>query len=189
MKGCRYSGICTDSHCEADQVSRSNLIMRSLRDLGPRNNRKRMSRLTIIPLCIIISLILSTGCSVGENTKQSKKMAEENITSKKGDISVGKRVYEKYCHYCHGMEGRGDGAIAIGLSPLPVDFVNDVDRMKKSDKALFESISRGVHRKIGGEAIAMPQWDLILTKDEIWGVLAYVRYLSEKGRMENPEDY
>ena len=175
MNGCRYLSIYADSYFEAGKVIRSNLT--------------RGVILAMTPLCILVSLIIISGCSTGDNTRQAKKnIVEEKINSKKGDTSIGKGIYEKYCHYCHGMEGRGDGAIAIGLTPHPVDFVNDVDRMKKSDEALFESISRGIHRKIGGDSIAMPQWDLILTKDEIGSVLTYIRYLSEKGRTEDAKD-
>ncbi len=142
-------------------------------------------------LCISIAgLIFISSCSRGDNMNlPEKNVVEGKITTKNGDLSIGEKIYNKYCYYCHGREGRGDGAIAIGLTPRPVDFVNDVERMKKSDDALFESISRGIHRNIGGEALTMPQWDLILTKDEIWSVLAYVRYLSEKGRMKNPENH
>ena len=122
---------------------------------------------------IIITFVLNAGISIAS----------------KGDVSIGKRVYNKYCYYCHGMEGRGDGAIAIGLTPHPANFVGDADRMKKSDKELFESISKGIRREVGGDELAMPQWNLILTEDEIWSVLAYVRYLSEKGRAEDAKGH
>ncbi len=137
---------------------------------------------------VIIGLVLGPASAIASSTGQSGKPIEGGIAKKKGDISVGKRVYNKYCHYCHGMEGRGDGAIAIGLTPHPANFVADVDRMKKGDQELFESISKGIHREIGGDELAMPQWNLILTEDEIWSVLAYVRYLSEKGRTEDAKD-
>lgn len=143
----------------------------------------------LVLLGCVVSLFLGASCSTGDNTKQAKNISEEKITSQKGDLSVGERIYHKYCYYCHGREGRGDGAIAIGLTPHPVDFVHDVERMRKGDEALFESISKGIHRKIGGEAISMPQWELILTKDEIWSVLAYIRRLSEKGRAEDAKGH
>ena len=123
----------------------------------------------LILLEMIITLVLAPICNAGS----------------KEDLSIGKKVYNKYCYYCHGTEGRGDGAVAIGLTPRPANFVKDAERMKKSDRELFESISKGIHREIGGDELAMPQWNLILTEDEIWSVLAYVRYLSEKGRAED----
>ena len=123
----------------------------------------------LIFLAMIITLVLTPVCNAGS----------------KGDLSIGKKVYNKYCYYCHGTEGRGDGALAMGLTPHPANFIKDTERMKKSDRELFESISKGVHREIGGDELAMPQWNLILTEDEIWSVLAYVRYLSEKGQAED----
>ncbi len=100
---------------------------------------------------------------------------------RKIDLERGKEIYNKYCYYCHGREGRGDGAIAIGLTPRPANFVDDVERMKKPDEVLFQSIAKGIHRK-GAEAMVMPEWDLILSEQDIWDVLGYVRYLSKKGR-------
>lgn len=135
--------------------------------------------------CIITSLIIISACSSCNNQKQSPEVAgKENAAIRKPDLAVGEKLYNKYCYYCHGKEGRGDGAIGIGLPLKPVDFVGDVERMKKSDEVLFQSISKGIHRKIGGEALQMPQWDLILKEDEIWDIVAYIRYLSEKGRAE-----
>lgn len=124
---------------------------------------------SLIFLAMIITLVLASISNAGS----------------KGDLSIGEKVYNKYCYYCHGTEGRGDGAVAIGLTPHPANFVKDEERMKKSDRELFASISKGIHREIGGDELAMPQWNLILTEDEIWSVLAYVRYLSKKGRAED----
>ncbi|MBI5194346.1 MAG: cytochrome c [Nitrospirae bacterium] len=132
---------------------------------------------------IITSIFLITSCSSGSNQKQSTAVAEKgNIVVRKPDLAVGERLYNKYCFYCHGKEGRGDGAIGIGLPLKPVDFIGDTERMKKSDEALYQSIARGIHRKVGGESLQMPQWDLIMKEEEIRDVLAYIRYLAEKGK-------
>lgn len=137
---------------------------------------------------LIVSITLIAGCGFSDSVnKPTEEIEAGKITSKKGNISIGKGIYNKYCFYCHGMEGRGDGAISIGLTPRPVDFVNDVERMQKSDEVLFETISKGIHRTYGGEALAMPQWNLILKDDEIWSVLAYIRSLSAKGRGEKTD--
>ena len=151
-----------------------------------------MSRISkLILFVIIITLIFNSATTsrAGSTKPSEKNSADGETSSKKGEVTVGKRIYNKYCYYCHGMEGRGDGAIAIGLTPHPANFVADVDKMKKSDKELFESISKGIRREVGGDELAMPQWNLILTEDEIWSVLAYVRYLSEKGRAEDAKGH
>lgn len=132
---------------------------------------------------IITMVVLITSCSSNNNQKQSTEDAgRENVAVRKPDIAVGERLYNKYCFYCHGKEGRGDGAIGIGLPLKPVDFVGDTEIMGKSDEVLYQSIARGIHRKIGGESLQMPQWDLIMKEEEIRDVLAYIRYLAEKGK-------
>ncbi len=135
-------------------------------------------------------LIFFSACRTENTTKQAvENKGKIEASSRKADLAIGEMVYNKYCFYCHGKEGRGDGAIGIGLTLKPVDFVGDIERMKKSDEALFESISKGIHRKAGGEQITMPQWDLILHEDDIWSVLAYIRQLSEKGRTKDAEGH
>lgn len=139
---------------------------------------------------LITGLIFFSACRTENNTKKEMEdTGKIEASSRKVDLTIGEMVYNKYCFYCHGKEGRGDGAIGIGLTLKPVDFVGDIERMKKSDEALFKSISRGIHRKAGGEQISMPQWDLILHEDDIWSVLAYIRQLSEKGRTKDAEGH
>ena len=131
----------------------------------------RMNRYKLL-FCIITSVILITACSSGNNQKQSTDVpGKENIAVRKPDLAVGERLYNKYCFYCHGKEGRGDGAIGIGLPLKPVDFVGDTEIMKKSDDVLYQSIARGVHRKIGGESLQMPQWDLIMKEEDILAIV------------------
>ncbi len=102
----------------------------------------------------------------------------------KGDPEAGKKIYERYCRYCHGRTGRGDGAISMAVYPHPADFVGDRKRMAKSDEELFKSISDGVKRPIGGEAMRMPPWKGILSEKERWDVLSYIRLLEKRGLEE-----
>lgn len=96
------------------------------------------------------------------------------------DSVHGKAIYEKYCHYCHGPKGRGDGPVGIAITPKPIDFTTD-KRMLKSDKQLFSSISNGIRREKGGKEMAMPRWKDILSESDIRDVLAYVRELQREG--------
>jgi len=101
---------------------------------------------------------------------------------RRGDPVAGKAIYERYCHYCHGRKGYGDGPVGTAITPHPADFIHDTKRMRKSDEKLFKSISEGVQRKIGGDAMAMPRWATILSEKQRWDVLAYVRELERAGR-------
>ncbi len=142
-------------------------------------------------LCAV--LLLLTACSNGTDDGSSKApaspvesatktQAPSAATRPSGDAVAGKVVYERHCHFCHGNSGLGDGPVGMAISPHPADFVHDRKRMKKTDEELFESISEGVKKEVGGEAMNMPEWKGILSEAERWDVLAYIRQLAEEGR-------
>jgi len=134
----------------------------------------------ILPLVSCL-LFLVSSCSQDSNSQKATVPASAEKTAvltKMGDPEKGKTIYEKYCFYCHGREGRGDGAISIAVSPHPADFVGDKKRMAKSDNELIKSISEGIHRDIGSEEMAMPRWKDILNEEDLRNVLAYIRQLS-----------
>ncbi len=97
-----------------------------------------------------------------------------------GNLDSGKAIYMKYCFYCHGKEGKGDGAIAIAVKPKPVDFVNDVERMRRTDAELIRSIEEGIIRDPDSR-MYMPAWKDVLSSAERWNVLAYVRAFAAQG--------
>lgn len=124
------------------------------------------------------------GCS-GEKTKTEPKAASQaasEAATAKGDASAGKEIYYRYCHFCHGQKGQGDGPVGIALTPHPADFVNDAKRMSKTDEELFKSITEGIHREVGGESMSMPRWAEILSEKERRDVLAFVRQLEREGK-------
>ena len=98
-------------------------------------------------------------------------------SSPTADPANGKSDYMKYCFYCHGKEGKGDGAIAIAVNPKPIDFVRDVERMSRSDEELMKSIEEGIIQDPDSR-LYMPAWKDVLSPSERSNVLAYVRLLA-----------
>lgn len=126
------------------------------------------------------------GCS-GDKGREAPAQAPKAAVPSSGkpqapDLANGKEVYEQYCHFCHGYKGYGDGPVGIALSPHPANFVEDAKRMAKTDEELYKSISEGIHRDIGGEAMSMPRWQEVLTDHERWNVLWYIRHLEKEGK-------
>ena len=103
---------------------------------------------------------------------------EASVASSK--LNNGKNIYMKYCFYCHGKEGKGDGAIGIAVKPKPLDFVNDVERMGRTDAELMKSIEDGIIRDPDSR-MYMPGWKDVLNPAERKDVLAYVRVLAAQG--------
>lgn len=100
----------------------------------------------------------------------------ESPLVRQGNVESGKRIYADYCAVCHGPEGRGNGPITAMVGPRPFDFTDQTAMVAKPDLDLYFAIFSG------GEAIGkstfMPAWGGLLTEQEIWDVIGFVRTLS-----------
>ena len=143
-----------------------------------------MGRATLLAALLVSGSLYGCSSEKGRETSiagpQSAKAAEGKPD--KPDLAQGKEVYEQHCHFCHGYKGYGDGPVGIALTPHPANFVEDAKRMSKTDEELYKSITEGIHRDIGGEAMSMPRWNEVLTDHERWNVLWYIRHLEKEGR-------
>jgi mono/diheme cytochrome c family protein len=95
------------------------------------------------------------------------------------DLEQGRTIYERHCADCHGPEGRGDGRLAISLSPRPGNLVS-AQTSAKSDQELLKIIAKGRPRT------AMGGWDERLSQEDQAAVLAYIRSLVKFTRSGTP---
>ena len=90
-------------------------------------------------------------------------------------IAKGKALFEgkAFCRTCHGADGKGlGGDIAPGSlkGPLPRNFTDKAWQAARTDGELFWVLKNGSK----GTAMA-PFIPLVLTEEEAWQVLQYVR--------------
>jgi mono/diheme cytochrome c family protein len=95
-------------------------------------------------------------------------------------IAKGKALYEgkAFCKTCHGPDGKGlGGDIAPGSlkGPLPRNFTDKAWQAARTDGELFWILKNGSK----GTAMA-PFIPLVLTEEEAWQVLRYVRSFGTK---------
>src|SRR5262245_279354 len=83
----------------------------------------------------------------------------------------GAEVFHINCETCHGPQGHGDGPAGQALDPKPRNLAEL--QMKASDDFLFWRIREG---KPGTSMVA---WKGILTDDQIWQAIAFIRTLKE----------
>ena len=86
-------------------------------------------------------------------------------------ITLGEKLYAGNCMACHGRKGKGDGSAAIILPTRPSDL-SDPDMWEESDADLFKTITNG-HK-------AMPRFKKLLTEEERWHIVNYLRILAPK---------
>ena len=112
----------------------------------------------------------------------TKAMAQERVPE-----AEGKKVYERYCQGCHGVEGDGKGPDSRFLDPQPRDFTRGSFKCRSTpsgslptDDDLFRTITRGVH------GTAMPRWRPLL-ESERRAVVRYIKTFSKRFQEEKPE--
>jgi len=81
----------------------------------------------------------------------------------------GAKVFQVNCESCHGPQGHGDGPAGVVLDPQPKNLPELAAQV--GDDYLFWRVSTG---KPG---TSMAPWAGILTDEQIWQAIAYVRTL------------
>ena len=76
---------------------------------------------------------------------------ESHIGNLVGNAKHGKALYQRYCIFCHGPEGDGNGQSAPYLDPKPRDFTKATFKCRSTpsgslplDADLYDTITRGI---------------------------------------------
>jgi mono/diheme cytochrome c family protein len=81
----------------------------------------------------------------------------------------GAEIFRTNCETCHGPQGHGDGPIGESLDPRPQNLAG-LQRLA-GDDYLFWRISEGT------PGTSMVAWKGILTEEQIWKVVSFIRTL------------
>lgn len=111
-----------------------------------------------------------------------------------GSVEDGRKLYLAHCQQCHGPEGKGDGSASAYLVRRPRNFTDGVYKLKTSppgwliprDEDIFGVITNGM------SSSGMPPFENILTDDERWSLVAYLKSLSDAfsdGKTPPPPDF
>ena len=117
----------------------------------------------------------SAGQTLDRPTPPAEYASKKSPGMGSGDVDKGKRLYQVNCASCHGDKGMGDGPSAAMLDPKPQPLATN--ELNLSDAYLFWRISEG--GLIEAFKSAMPAWKSILTEDEIWQMIAYIRSMGD----------
>jgi cytochrome c553 len=99
------------------------------------------------------------------------------------NIAAGKEAFGHYCAACHGYDGQNTGVpFAERLSP-PVPPLNSANVQKYTDGQLKWIIDNGI------KPSGMPGSSGVLSDDEIWSAVLYIRHLPPAGSVGEPEMY
>jgi mono/diheme cytochrome c family protein len=112
----------------------------------------------------------------GKGTKNPLPGTAQNIES-------GRDAFSHYCAACHGLDGQNTG-VPFGdrMSP-PVPLLNSSEVQSYTDGQLKWIIDNGI------SPTGMPGSTGILTDNEIWSIVVYIRHLPPAGSLGEPAMY
>lgn len=91
---------------------------------------------------------------------------------------AGAEIYEINCASCHGPEGLGDGPAAEALDPKPASLADEHLMEDMTDGAMFWRVSEGGAFEPFNST--MPPWKDVLSDEEIWQVITFIREFAEE---------
>jgi cytochrome c oxidase cbb3-type subunit 3 len=111
-----------------------------------------------------VSYVVRTpeGPAAGYRVSQVQARVHNPYATSDAAVEEGRFLYVRMnCAYCHGFDGTG------GMGP---DLTDNQWRYGSSDVDVFDTIYRG-------RAQGMPAWGPVLTEDQLWKLVSYVRSL------------
>ncbi|WP_263356185.1 c-type cytochrome [Acidicapsa ligni] len=151
-------------------------------------------------LIVTIAAITLTGLA-GCKASQPGKLETKIMTSAKHDVLVGnkkqknplpdtaetradgKEAFSHYCVACHGMDGQNTGVpFADHISP-PIPSLASADVQRYTDGQLKWILDNGISPS------GMPGSKGILSDDELWSIVAFLRHLPPAGSLGTPDMY
>jgi mono/diheme cytochrome c family protein len=154
-----------------------------------------MRRLALI--CALVYLAMITGCKASPPSKVEhgimrwtkhsltvRNKSERNpLPATKENIAAGKEAFSHYCVACHGMDGQNTGVpFADSISP-PIPLLSSPEIQSYTDGQLKWVIDNGI------EPSGMPASKGILSDDEIWATVLFIRHLPPAGSLGDPSIY
>jgi mono/diheme cytochrome c family protein len=151
----------------------------------------------IVPSAALILLGWIAGCKAGNpgrietwimNKAKHKvfipdSKAKNPLTPTAEHVATGKEAFSHYCIVCHGMDGQNTGVpFADRMSP-PVPSLASSTVQAYSDAQLKWVVDNGIAPS------GMPGSKGILSDEEIWSTVLYIRHLPPAGSLGEPPVY
>ncbi|TRX16237.1 cytochrome c [Flavobacterium franklandianum] len=113
------------------------------------------------------SIFAQKNWAVPEYTKALKNPFEGN----KAATAEGKVIYGQMCVLCHGITGKGNGEAGLSLEKKPTNFLALKNMSDETDGEIFWKITVGKP--------PMSSYDELLTEDQRWQLVNYIRQLNK----------
>ncbi|MEN9563792.1 MAG: hypothetical protein RIR73_2036 [Chloroflexota bacterium] len=123
---------------------------------------------------LVLSAIVLAACGGGSSAPAALDPVPAEYTGAANPLgadaaTAGAEVFATNCASCHGEKGYGDGPAGAALDPAPKNLVEVA--AQAGDDYLYWRVNTGK------EGTAMIAWKGVLTDEQIWQAVAYIRTL------------
>jgi mono/diheme cytochrome c family protein len=149
---------------------------------------------SIAAVAVVVTALAVAGCKAGAPSSTEKTVMNEikhevtiggkNDVNPQPDtpeiVKEGQEHFGHHCQICHGMDGQNTGVpFATKMQP-PVADLSTKDVQDYADGQLKWIIANGIAPS------GMPGWKGILTDEEMWNLVRFIRHLPPKGSLGAP---
>ncbi len=99
------------------------------------------------------------------------------------NIHEGRRAFQSYCFACHGLDGQNTGVPFADRMAPPVPLLTSHEVQNFKDGQLKWIIENGIYPS------GMPASKGMLSDEEMWKIVLYLRHLPPKGSLGEPAMY
>ena len=111
------------------------------------------------------------------------KEAKNPLANTQDNIESGRVAFSHYCAACHGLDGQNTGVPFADRMAPPVPSLNSSQVQSYTDGQLHWILENGISPS------GMPSSKGILTEDELWSIVVYIRHLPPAGSLGEPAMY
>jgi len=117
------------------------------------------------------------------NFELADSLLSNPIAMNKETLRIGKHLFETYCYYCHGYQGRADGPIItdVNLDDDEEGFPSPPNLSEKRTRELSDA--RIFHILSAGQNLMFPYNDR-LNPEKRWTLVNYIRKLQKDNEEE-----
>jgi mono/diheme cytochrome c family protein len=126
-------------------------------------------------LFLVIVLLLGNNVVIAQKNwavPEYTKGLKNPFSGNKVATAEGKVIYGQMCVLCHGITGEGNGEAGLSLEKKPANFLTLENLFYDSDGEIFWRITVGKP--------PMASYDELLTEDQRWKLVNYIRVLNNK---------
>jgi mono/diheme cytochrome c family protein len=132
----------------------------------------KSKNLLSVTIALLFLGINSSVAQINWAVPEYSKGLKNPFTGNTAATAEGKVIYEQMCVLCHGIKGLGNGEAGLSLEKKPANFLALSDIENETDGEIFWKITAGKP--------PMSSYDELLTEDQRWKLVNYIRKLHSK---------